>query len=89
MHPSDWPALDGIPEDALQFFVIFDHPLDFPRHWVVRRQIAWPGAPNGVVHDVVPRLANSLAEARTFVPHGLYRQPRQEGEDLAIAECWF
>lgn len=96
MHPSDWPALEGIPEGALQLFVIFDRPLDFPNHYVVRRQFGvwWaegmPGTgADGVAMDVVPRLANSLAEARALVPHGLYRQPRQEGDDPFIVECWF
>lgn len=101
MKPSDWPPLDGIPENALQLFVIFAHPLDFPNHYVVRRQfgVRWvegmpgtppdPDDPEPVVQDVMPRLAISLAEARSFVPMGLYRQPRQEGEDPFIVECWF
>lgn len=104
MKSADWPALDGIPDRALEMFTIYDHPLDYPQFWVVRRcfGVAWeegmPGRPAEPLHapgeavpvfDVVPRLATSLAEARSFVPVGLYRQPRCEGEDFTIVETWF
>lgn len=85
MNAHDWPVLEGI-GDALAFFVIFDRPLDFPQHFVVRRQFATRGC---VVNDVVPRLAASLEEARQLVPPGLYRQPRQDGDDAFIVETWF
>lgn len=95
MIASDWPPIDGLPE-CLVMWTIHDRPLDFPRFFVVRRCfcVPWqPGFPgldaSGVTHDVVPRLANSLAEARALVPWGLYRQPRQEGDDPFIVESWF
>jgi hypothetical protein len=31
---------------------------------------------------------NSLEEARAKVPEGLYRMPRQLGDDPVIVECW-
>ncbi len=85
MRAHDWPAIDGM-GDALAFYVIFDRPLDFPGHVVVRRQFATRG---GVVNDVVPRLAASVEEARQLVPPGLYRQPHQDGDDAFIVETWF
>lgn len=87
MNAQDWPVLEGLDaENALTFYVIFDRPLDYPQHVVVRRQFATRG---GVVNDVVPRLAASLEEARELVPRGLYRQPRQEGDAAFIVETWF
>ena len=96
MNPSDWPRLDGIPEGVLSLWTMYDHPLDYPDFWVVRRcfgckwEAGMPGLDaGGVTHDVVPRLARSLAEARELVPLGLYRQPRSPGDDLTIVESWF
>jgi len=103
MMSADWPPLDGIP-DCLVMWTIYEHPLDFPDFWVVRRCFCVPwveGMPGvaaeplpgtdttGPVFDVVPRLARSLAEARSFVPWGLYRQPREDGDDPVITETWF
>ena len=87
MNAQGWPELEGLGvRDALAFFVIFDRPLDFPGHFVVRRQFAVRGE---VRNDVVPRLAASLEKARELVPPGLYRQPRQDGDDAFIVETWF
>ena len=85
MNAHDWPVLEEA-GDALAFFVIFERPLDYPGHFVVRRQFALRGR---VGLDVVPRLAASLEEARQLVPPGLYRQPRQDGDDAFIVETWF
>jgi hypothetical protein len=81
-------------------WTIYDHPLDFPEAFVVRRCFVVPReVPASVglrntgefspVFDVVPRLGKTLAEARSFVPRGLYRQPRAEADDPAIVETWF
>mgnify|MGYP001559154991 CR=1 FL=1 len=98
MNPADWPPLEGIPE-CLVMWTLYDHPLDFPGWFVVRRCfcVTWkdgmPGLAGEGAHapifDVVPRLASSLAEARSFVPLGLYRQPRSDGDDPFIVEVWF
>lgn len=87
MNAHDWAVLEGLgANDALAFYVIFERPLDYPNHFVVRRQFALRGE---VGHDVVPRLASNLAEARRLVPWGLHRQPRQDGDDAFIVETWF
>ena len=89
MISSDWPPLDGIdPQDALTMWTIHDRPNDFPDFWVVKRCFIVRGYTDPVM-DVVPRLAVSLAEARSFVPWGLFCQPRQEGDDPFIVETWF
>lgn len=89
MKPEDWPPLEGIPDNALQLWTIYDHPLDYPDFWVVRRSFGVPDEHGEPIFDVVPRLASSLAEARSFVPWGRYRQPREEADDPFIVEVWF
>lgn len=80
-----WPPLEGM-ENKLAMFTIYERPLDFPDRYVVRRWFACAPEP---VPDVVPRLAASLEHARELVPPGLYRQPRQDGDDPFILETWF
>lgn len=86
MIPSDWPLLEGF-EQALAMWTIYDHPLDYPDFWVVRRWFVVSGNPEPVA-DVLPRIASSLAEARSLVPKGLYRLHRQEGDDPFVVETW-
>lgn len=89
MNPEDWPPLDGIdPASTLTMWTIYDHPFDYRGSWVVRRYFIVRDQHEPVL-DVVPRLASSLAEARSFVPRGLYRQPRSEGDDPCIVEVWY
>jgi hypothetical protein len=66
---------------AIEIWVIYDHPLDYPHHFVVRR---W-------LNDVPDRecgLFDSLREARLHVPRGLARLPRWENDDPKIVEVW-
>lgn len=82
-----WAQLDGT-EGALVMFCVYAFPLDYPRHWVVRRLFVLPNGEQGA--DVVPRLALTVDEAREQVPPGLYCQPRYRGdEDPHLLEVWF
>ena len=50
-------------------FYIYDHPDDYPRHFVVRR---WDIRADNHVHMVEPvHLADTLDEARTLIPAGM------------------
>jgi hypothetical protein len=62
-------------------FVIYEHPLDFPGHFVVRR---WLGG--DPTQDFA--IADSLEAARAKVPQGMYRMPHCPGEDDVIVETW-
>ena len=68
-------------DGPLEMFVIYDHPLDYPGHFVVRR---WMGGKP--TEDFA--IADSIETARTEVPPGMYRLPRQSGEDKVILETW-
>jgi len=75
--------MDGA-EGAMVAFAIYHKPLDYPDHWVVRR---WFSLSDGrVVPDVVPRLADTLAEARALVPPGLVRMT--DSPDPFLFESW-
>ena len=70
---------------VLSQWVIYDHPKDYPKHYVVRR---WDIGRFGVMPDQKAILANSLSEARANLPPGLYRMARYQDDDPAILEVW-
>lgn len=80
--------------DVLTFWVIYygatNHP---PGKWVVRAQDAGGvspiESPDMIVRHQLFFECDSLEEARAKVPAGLYRMPRQEGDDPVIVEVWF
>lgn len=82
---STWPAPDGIVQQT--GFAIYDHPLDYPDGFVVRRWWVLMG-PTDPVQDVVPRFAKTLEEARAWIPRGFVRLQRMPGDDLSILETW-
>lgn len=64
-------------------WVIYDHPRDYPDHYVVR--VAW-----GSMLEPVAQLATDLEAARRIAIDGgasfcLARDPQ---DDPVIAECW-
>lgn len=69
------------PGGLLEMFVVYDHPLDYPGHFVVRR---WSGDQPTENFAV----ARTIEEARAHVPMGLHRLPRQPDDDAAIVEVW-
>jgi hypothetical protein len=81
-----WPALDGT-EGSLEMFTVFERPLDFPAHFVVRRSFVLAGGETKL--DVVPRLASDLDNARQLIPPWLHCQPRHELDEPQIVEVWF
>ena len=62
-------------------WAIYDHPSDFPDHWVVRRWVS--GVP-----DAVGRGYLTLDAARASLPEGLENLGTEPGEDPVIAEVW-
>lgn len=72
--------------DLLIIHVIFDHPTDYPNHWVVASQAITPG---GLIRNgTFAILCESLEEARDQIPEGLYRMARFEWDDPKIFETW-
>ena len=69
------------PDGPLELFVVYDHPRDYPGHFVVRR---WLG--DQPTEDFA--VADTIEAARAEVPMGLHRMPPQPGEDAVIVETW-
>lgn len=71
--------------DVLCLWVIFEHPVDYPDHFVVRRCFL-----NGQWTRMAQfgSVVGSLEEARAEVPRGLTRIPRAEGDEGQIVETW-
>jgi hypothetical protein len=67
-------------------YAIYDHPSDFPEHFVVRQ---WHVNDDG---DITPALwcdvAKSLDAARALLPPGLLRLERLANDDPVIVEVW-
>jgi hypothetical protein len=72
-------------ERPLRLWTIYEHPLDYPHHFLVRLFEVNEG---GIVQAVVGTLVNSLEEARAEMPWGLACLHRQEGDDPSIVETW-
>jgi hypothetical protein len=75
------------PPDSLVVWTIYDHPADFPAHWVVRCWTTASGDSEPRPSSVgVPHL--SLASARASIPEGLVRIPRSEDDVRCVVESW-
>lgn len=72
--------------DHLSIWVIYDHPRDFPRDFVVREQRVKPGG--AIWLSPIAWCAPTLEEARKKLPNNLFPMGRQPGDDPAIAEVW-
>lgn len=66
-------------------WVIYDHPQDYPEHWVVRAQDIIAG-------EVIPRkectLHATLSSAREAIPAGFCSLPPFSDDDPVIVEVW-
>ncbi len=69
--------------EPLHMWTIYEHPLDYPEHFVVREWICCDPPLAGPA-----RLAETLEAARLLVPPHLYRQPRNPDDDPFIVETW-
>ena len=77
--------LHPLMSNAVEQWVIYMGPTDFPGQWVVRRWLVTAGA----VHpDARAVSCATLEEARRIVPAGLYNLGRYSDDDPAIYEVW-
>jgi hypothetical protein len=76
-------------ERRFDLFVVYYRPLDYPSHWVVRRQsVVWNGLGPRIVNAPVASLCESLEEARNEIPEGMTHMIRESDDDPAIYEVW-
>ena len=74
-------------DEPMKCYTVYDHPKDYPDHFVVRAWLIHPDNPEPQPTEEC-FLATSLEEARTFVPEGLISIPRSPGDDEPIVETW-
>jgi hypothetical protein len=73
-------------EIVLTQWTIYEHPRDYPRHWVAREWHVLRGHLEPVPGEV--RLADSLLTARQVIPAGLTMIGRNPDDDSSIVETW-
>lgn len=71
----------NVARDLPSFWVVYDHPNDYPASFVARR---WLGdKPTGKV-----LFASELNDLRTLLPAGLCQIVRYPDDDPVIVESW-
>ncbi len=73
----------------ISFYVIYDHPADYPNDYVLRKQalVFVPGSRPVEVQDKACQVG-TLEEMRAFVPRGAYLLGRHRHDDPVILEVW-
>lgn len=71
----------------MAIWTIYDHPRDYPAHYVARRWELRRGDENPHPTDDV-LLAEHLDELRRLLPPGLSRFPCVDRDDPCIVETW-
>lgn len=66
-------------------WTIYDHPKDFPDHYVARQW--WVDDKGGMAQEMLLK-AETLPALRRMLPPGLYRLDASEGDDAVIVETW-
>lgn len=66
-------------------WTVYQSPLDYPGEFVARRWVIGVGVAHAT--DEVRR-ADTLENLRRILPPGLYRLPRQRGDEPQIVESW-
>lgn len=75
----------GTEPSALFMYVVYRSPLDHPGKWVTRK---WKVSRGDVSSDLHCKVADTLDEARTFVPDGYVNIGRRAADDPVIYEVW-
>lgn len=87
----------AVVSESVLLYVIYDHPKDFPNHWVVRRWTSYLPVSLGPGVTLLGKKAKpeplcfpacSLEEARKVVPKGAVQVPKEDHDDPCIAEIW-
>jgi hypothetical protein len=75
-------------DEVLRMYTIYDHPTDYPHHWVVRGLSVKAGGQ--IVHDAERVLCKTLSEARNEIvkryPSAVFLTA--DDPDPHIAEVW-
>ena len=67
--------------NKLPVWVVYKKPSDYPEKYVARLFLSEQAT------DEI-KIADDLKTLRDMLPEGLYRLPRQQGDDPVILETW-
>ena len=71
--------------EGFSVFTIYEHPLDFPQHYVVRETVALEGV---VYFHLTQQLADTLEDARKLIPAGRICLSEPNTPELPAVESW-
>jgi hypothetical protein len=85
---KDVPRIEAKQKTVMEMFVVYDRPLDYPEHYVMRRWII--GAVEG---QPIPDkdyfvIAKTLDEVRVAIPPHCVRLERDPNDEPQIVESW-
>lgn len=66
-------------------YVIYENPADYPNKFVLR---IWTINGGKTIADASVILTDTLEEARSHIPQGLFNLGRYEQDDPVIREVW-
>jgi hypothetical protein len=73
-------------EGLLTMWTVYDHPADYPGHFVARK---WIVDAAGARPSMEAVFAPTLEQVRAKLPPDLFCSPRQPGDEPQIVESWF
>lgn len=82
---TELPAKPTETKKGLSIWTIYNKPKDFPNTVVAR---LWNVSSAGKFATNEIRVAPTLEEVRSLLPPGLYKVPREKGDDPCIIESW-
>jgi hypothetical protein len=84
-NPGLMPGPESL--EVLEMWVIYDHPADYPDHYVVRR---WAVVRGESHPDPICQMAPDVESARLLIPRRMWNLGRYEYEsdDRAVMEVW-
>jgi hypothetical protein len=71
--------------EGFSVFTIYEYPLDFPQHYVVRESVALGGI---VYFHLFHQLADTLEDARKLIPSGRVCLSEPNTPELPAVESW-
>ena len=72
----------------LTFYVVYDHPTDYPQEYVVRIHTTSRGGTPVAHTDLYARSKDYAYLESHLAEMGLYRLPRDPSDDPVIKETW-
>jgi len=78
-------ACETLRRDALEMWVVYDHPRDMPDYFIAR---LWEVEAGKTTATPILRAAPTLDEVRAMLPHGLVNIGRMPEDEPQIVEIW-